>query len=77
MNNTDSTEFRKTILARQLSGDPTKVNPNLALNSQAKIMPYNPKLEIDRASFVVRRILGAGHFGCVYSGTTCFKSFIA
>ena len=41
--NTDPVEFRKTILDRQLSGDPTKVNPDLPLNSQVKVMAYNPK----------------------------------
>ena len=64
----DPVELRKTILARQLSGDPTKVNPDRALNSQAKIMAYNPKLEISRDTFVVNKMLGTGHFGCVYSG---------
>ena len=64
----DSVDLRKTILARQLSGDPTKVNPDQALNSQARIIAYNPKLEISRDRFVANKILGTGHFGCVYSG---------
>ena len=68
-NNSDSVEFRKNILARQLSGDPTKVNPELTLNSQVKVMAYNAKLEIPRKNFVIQQMLGAGHFGCVYSGT--------
>ena len=67
-NNSDSVEFRKNILARQLSGDPTKVNPELTLNSQVKVMAYNAKLEIPRKNFVIQQMLGAGHFGCVYSG---------
>ena len=70
LDNSDSVEFRKNILARQLSGDPTKVNPELTLNSQVKVMAYNPKLEIPRKSFEMEQILGGGHFGCVYSGTT-------
>ena len=68
LNSTNAVEFRKTILARQLSGEPEKVNPELSLNSQAKIVAYNPKLEINRKNFVVRQMLGAGHFGSVYSG---------
>ena len=68
LKNLDPAELRKTILSRQLSGDPTKVNPDLALNSQAKIMAYNPKLEISRDHFVTNKMLGAGHFGSVYSG---------
>ena len=71
LKNLDPAELRKTILARQLSGDPTKVNPDRALNSQAKIMAYNPKLEISRDKFVANKMLGTGHFGCVYSGTDC------
>ena len=67
-NNTDPVEFRKTILDRQLSGDPTKVNPDLTMNAQVKVMAYNPKLEIPRKNFVVEQMLGGGHFGCVYSG---------
>ena len=66
--NTDPVEFRKTILDRQLSGDPTKMNPDLTLNSQVKVMAYNPKFEIARKNFVVEQMLGGGHFGCVYSG---------
>ena len=64
----EKVEFRKTILARQLSGDPTKINPTIALNEQAKVMVYDPKLEIDRANFSVGQMLGSGNFGCVYKG---------
>ena len=65
----DKVQFRKKILARQLSGDPSKLNPDIALNEQAKIMVYNPKLEIDRANFTWGKMLGSGNFGCVYEGT--------
>ena len=64
----DKVQFRKRILARQLSGDPSKLNPDIALNEQAKIMVYNPKLEIDRANFTWGKMLGSGNFGCVYEG---------
>ena len=60
--------LRKTVLARQLSGDPTKLNPNITLNEQAKIMVYDAKLEIDRANFSAGKMLGSGNFGCVYEG---------
>ena len=36
----DKALLRKTVLARQLSGDPSKLNPNITLNEQAKIMVY-------------------------------------
>ena len=67
-NDVEKVEFRKTLLARQLSGDPTKVNPAIPLNEQAKVMVYNPKLEIDRSNFTVGQLLGSGNFGCVYKG---------
>ena len=60
---------RKQILSRQLSGDPTKINPDLALNQQARILPYNEKYEIDRSNFEVGQLLGSGNFGSVYEGT--------
>ena len=68
MKDEDKVQFRKNILARQLSGDPTKLNPNITLNEQAKIMVYNPKLEIDRSNFSYGKMLGSGNFGCVYEG---------
>jgi hypothetical protein len=40
--------MRRIIVARQLSGDLSKINPSLALNQQANALPYNPKLEIER-----------------------------
>jgi hypothetical protein len=44
----ESVILRRTIVARQLSGDPSKINPALSLNQQAQALAYNPKLEIDR-----------------------------
>ena len=44
------------------------MNPDLTLDSQVKVMEYNPKLEIPRKNFVFEQMLGGGHFGCVYSG---------
>ena len=52
-----------------MSGDLTKINSELSINAQAKAIKYNAKLEIDRSNFVVRKMLGAGNFGCVYEGT--------
>ena len=65
-------KFRQTILARQLSGDPSKLNPQKALNSQASAITYNPKLEIDRSNFIVGKMLGSGYFGSVYEGKCTF-----
>ena len=46
----ESVILRRNIVARQLSGDPSKINPALSLNQQAQALAYNPKLEIDRYS---------------------------
>jgi hypothetical protein len=40
----ESVILRRTIVARQLSGDPSKI----ILKQQAQALAYNPKLEIDR-----------------------------
>ena len=58
----------RTLLRRQLSGNPSKLNPVLSLNQQVGILAYNPKLEIDRTNFTVGRMLGSGNFGAVYVG---------
>ncbi len=47
----DSVILRRTIVARQLSGDPSKINPALSLNQQANALAYNPKHEIERCHF--------------------------
>ena len=73
LKNDEKVAFRKTILARQLSGDPTKINPTIALNEQVKVMVYNPKLEIDRSNFSVGQMLGRGNFGCVYQGNLYYS----
>ena len=70
--NDDSEEgvkIRKQIISRQLSGDPTKINPELPLNQQAKVLSYNPKFEIDFSNFKIGKLLGSGNFGCVFEGT--------
>ena len=69
----DKAKLRKSVLARQLSGDPSKLNPNITLNEQAKIMVYVPKLEIDRANFSAGKMLESGNFGCVYEGKLIFS----
>ena len=63
----DRSKLQK-LLRRQLSGDPSKLNPELSLNQQAGALAYNPRLEIDRSNFTVGRMLGSGNFGAVYVG---------
>ena len=58
----------KQLVQRQLSGDPSKLNPKVTLNQQINILSYDPKLEIDRSMFTLGEILGSGNFGSVYGG---------
>jgi len=66
-------EKRKKLLIRQLSGDPTKVSPDLPLNAQATHLDYSEKakkkFEIDRSKFQTGKMLGGGSYGCVCDGT--------
>jgi len=66
-------EKRKKLLLRQLSGDPTKVSPDLPLNAQATHLDYSEiakkKFEIDRSKFQTGKMLGGGSYGCVCDGT--------
>lgn len=58
----------RNILRKQLSGDPSKINPLLSLNQQVNALSYDPKLEIDRENFKIGQLLGSGNFGSVYVG---------
>lgn len=60
--------LRKNIVRKQLSGDPSKINPCLSLNQQANALPYNTDYEIDRSKFSIGQLLGTGNFGSVYEG---------
>ena len=64
----DNGGYRKRLFSLNLDGDPKSFNPDLSLNSQARAIKYNPKLEIDRSNFVVGKMLGSGNFGCVFEG---------
>ena len=75
-NDSDKPAFRKRILDRQLSGDPSKLNHEIPLNTQAKIVTYNPKLEIDRSNFDIGQMLGSGNFGSVYKGKCQLEDFV-
>ncbi|XP_068247651.1 LOW QUALITY PROTEIN: vascular endothelial growth factor receptor kdr-like [Palaemon carinicauda] len=47
-------------------GDPENLNPELGLESQAELLPYDTKYEVSRDSIVFDKLLGAGAFGRVY-----------
>ena len=61
-------EKRRAILERQLSGDPSKINPDMCLNQQVSCLSYDPKREIDRGNFTIGKLLGAGNYGSVWDG---------
>ncbi len=48
---------RRTLLQRQLSGDPSKINPELSLNQQVNNLSYDSKMEVDRHTFEVSAVL--------------------
>jgi len=68
-NTEEGVKKRKQIISRQLSGDPSQINPALPLNQQAKKLQYNDKYEIDRTNFQMGQLIGCGNFGSVYEGT--------
>ena len=49
-------------------GDMSRINSNVPLNHQANVIPYIPKLEMDREHFTIEEQLGFGNFGTVYKG---------
>ena len=61
-------EKRRAILERQLSGDPSKINPEMCLNQQVSCLSYDPKREIDRSNFTIGKLLGSGNYGSVWDG---------
>lgn len=50
-------------------GDPDNLNPELGLDEQAELLPYDTKYEVSRDSIVFDKLLGAGAFGLVYRAT--------
>ncbi|XP_064103217.1 vascular endothelial growth factor receptor kdr-like [Macrobrachium nipponense] len=50
-------------------GDPDNLNPELGLDEQAELLPYDTKYEVTRDSIVFDKLLGAGAFGLVYRAT--------
>ncbi|KAG0724706.1 Vascular endothelial growth factor receptor 3 [Chionoecetes opilio] len=52
-----------------MEGDPSSLNPELSLEQQADLLPYNTKYEVSRDSIIFDKLLGAGAFGRVYSAT--------
>ena len=68
MSDVDKKNWRTIALERQLSGEPTRLNPSMDLKDQTKVIPYNTKREIKRSEFTVEEIIGSGNFGAVFKG---------
>ena len=47
------------------TGDPSSINPELGLEDQADLLPYEKEYEFDRSKLKLGRQLGAGAFGRV------------
>ncbi|KAK4316390.1 hypothetical protein Pmani_012440 [Petrolisthes manimaculis] len=50
-------------------GDPGSLNPQITVDQQAELLPYNSKYEVPRDSIIFEELLGAGAFGRVYRAT--------
>lgn len=49
-------------------GNPDGINPDLALDEQAELLPYDKKYEFPREKLKLGKQLGAGAFGVVVKG---------
>ncbi|XP_063881163.1 vascular endothelial growth factor receptor 1-like isoform X2 [Scylla paramamosain] len=52
-----------------IEGDPSSLNPDIPLEQQAELLPYNTKYEVSRDSIIFDKLLGTGAFGRVYRAT--------
>jgi len=52
-----------------LNGDSSKVNHNLPLTEQTRILHYDRRYERSKDSFVIGHFIGEGQFGTVFVGT--------
>ncbi|XP_027210906.2 vascular endothelial growth factor receptor 1 isoform X2 [Penaeus vannamei] len=50
-------------------GSPERLNPQLGLDQQVDLLPYDTKFEVPRNSIIFGQLLGSGAFGQVYRAT--------
>lgn len=50
-------------------GNPNSINPNLSLEEQADLLPYDRKYEFPRDQLKLGKQLGAGAYGVVFKAT--------
>lgn len=61
-------ELKAAGLANFEEGNPESINPELALDEQADLLPYDKKYEFPRDKLKLGKQLGAGAFGIVIKG---------
>lgn len=61
-------ELKAAGLANFEEGNPESINPDLALDEQADLLPYDKKYEFPRDKLKLGKQLGAGAFGIVIKG---------
>jgi len=67
---TSTEEDKKWMMnSNILDGDSSKVNHNLPLTEQTRILHYDRRYERSKDSFVIGHIIGEGQFGTVFVGT--------
>ncbi|XP_063602590.1 vascular endothelial growth factor receptor 1-like isoform X2 [Penaeus indicus] len=52
-----------------VEGAPENLNPDIGLDQQADLLPYDTKYEVQRDSIIFDKVLGSGAFGRVYRAT--------
>lgn len=62
-------ELKAAGLANFEERNPDCINPELALDEQADLLPYDKKYEFSRERLKLGKQLGAGAFGVVVKGT--------
>lgn len=61
-------ELKAAGLADFERGNPDSINPELAVDEQADLLPYDKKYEFPREKLKLGKQLGAGAFGVVIKG---------
>lgn len=61
-------EMKEAGLANFEEGSPEQINPALALDEQADLLPYDKQFEFPREKLKLGKQLGAGAFGIVVKG---------
>ena len=62
-------KLERAGLANFVAGNVSGLNPELALDVQADLLPYDPKYEFPRNKLKLGKQLGAGAFGIVLEAT--------